>query len=223
MPSNRYPIIAREGWLFILAVALLGLFLLYKFIPSVAIPAWIALLGLIYLFRDPHRLIPSSPLAVVSPVEGRIESVSKVKDHWINRDAIRVRIRMGYTNTYSIRSPMEGKVIRNWASEPATLGSSNKIHRLAFLIQSDEGDEIVTAIYLGKLTSRLNCYAHPGERVGQGQRCGYFILGGVVEVYFPVNSKIRVKQGDRVQSGSSVLGQLVHQKSPISSTIPHPG
>lgn len=221
MPSNRYPIVAREGWLFILIVAFSGFFLLYKFAPTYSIPVWIILLGLIYLLRDPHRIIPSSPLAIVSPVAGTIESITNHKDHWIGREAIRIRIRMSYTSTYTIRSPMEGKVVRNWSSEPATLGSNNKIHRHALWIQSDEGDDILTAIYIGKMSSRLRCYAYPGERIGQGQRCGYFMLGGVVEVYLPVDSKIKVAEGEHVSSGSSVLGQLVHQRtsSPIETPL----
>lgn len=220
MPSNRYPIIAKEGWLFILIVVLLGLILLYIFYPAAAIPVWILLIPLVYFFRDPHRAIPASPTAIVSPVEGVVESIKTVHDHWLDRDAIRVRIRMGYSNTYSIRSPMEGNILNCWSSEPATLGSNDKIHRHSFWIQSDEGDDVLTVIYLGKLTSRLHSYIHPGERVGQGQRCGYFIFGGVVEVYFPVTSKIKVKQGDVVQSGSSVLARLVHQRA--SSTIENP-
>ncbi len=216
MPSNRYPIIAREGWLILLIVALLGVILVNQFIPAFSIPVWILLLGLIYLLRDPYRIIPSSPSAIVSPVEGIVESVASHKDHWIDREAIRVRIRMSYSSTYTIRSPMEGKVVRSWSSEPATLGNKEKIHRHALWIQSDEGDDIITAIYIGKLASRLSCYAYPGERVGQGQRCGYFMLGGVVEVYLPVDSKIKVTEGDKVLSGSSVLGQLVYKKTSVS-------
>ncbi len=223
MPSNRYPIIAKEGWLILLIVALLGLYLLYKFMPSYSMPVWLILLGLLYLLRDPKRIIPSSPLAVVSPVDGVVESVSRQKDHWIGREAIRIRIRMNVNNTYTIRSPIEGKVVRNWSSEPATLGSKDVIHRHALWIQSDEDDDILTVIYIGKMASRLRCYAYPGERIGQGQRCGYYFLGGVVEVYLPVDSKIKVAEGDQVLSGSSVLGQLVHQRTPLSGAIPHPG
>jgi len=217
MPSNRYPIIAKEGWLILLIVALLGLFLLNQFMPEYSIPVWIILLGLIYLLRDPHRIIPSSPSAIVSPVEGTVESVIHHKDQWIGREAIRVRIRMSYSSTYTIRSPMEGKVVRNWSSEPATLGSNNIIHRHALWIKSDEDDDVLTVIYIGKMASRLSCYAYPGERIGQGQRCGYYMLGGVVEVYLPSDSKIKVTEGDRVLSGSSVLGQLAHKKASAST------
>jgi len=218
MPSNRYPIIAKEGWLILLIVVLLGLFLLNQFVPAYSIPVWIILLGLIYLLRDPYRTVPSSPSAIVSPVEGTIESVNHHKDQWIGREAIRVRIRMNYSSTYTIRSPMEGKVVRNWSSEPATLGSNNIIHRHALWIQSDEGDDVLTVIYIGKMASRLSCYAYPGERIGQGQRCGYYMLGGTVEVYLPIDSKVRVAEGDRVLSGSSVLGLLVYKKASVPTS-----
>lgn len=216
MPSNRYPIIAREGWLMLLIVATIGVFLVLEFTPSFSIPVWIILLGLIYLFRDPYRIIPSSPLAVVSPVEGIVESVTEVKDHWLDRDAIRIRIRMGLGTSFSMRSPIEGKMVQSWSSEPASLGNSDRLHRHAFCIRSDEDDDIITAIYVGKIASRLRCYTHPGERVGQGQRCGYFFLGGVIEVYLPTDCRVGVKPGDSVLSGSSVLGH-VHHHAPITS------
>lgn len=223
MPSNRYPVIAKEGWLILLTVTLFGLYVLYQFMPSYSIPVWLFLLGLLYLLRDPQRVIPSSPLAIVSPVDGLIESITKHKDHWIDREAIRIRIRMGYNNTYTIRSPVEGKVVKNWSSLPAAFGSKDVIHQHALWIQSDEDDDILISIYIGKMVSRLRCYAYPGERIGQGQRCGYYFLGGVVEVYLPVDSKIKVVEGDRVLSGSSILGQLVHQEAPISAAIHNPG
>ncbi|GEM_PF-300805 len=222
MPSNSYTIIAREGWLILFIVALTGLFLLYEFMPLYSIPVWLLLLVLVYLLRDPERTIPSSPLAVVSPVDGYVDNISSVQDKWIGRDALRIRLRMGYEDTYSIRSPIEGKIVKTWSSEPARLGTSEKIHRHAIWIQSDEGDDVLIVLYVGKIASRLKFYAHAGERVGQGQRCGYFFLGGIAEVYLPENSRVRVKQGNRVMSGTSILGQLVHQKTHPISAIPNP-
>ena len=55
-------------------------------------------------------------------------------------------------------------------------------------------------------------YLHSGERVGQGQRCGYFYFGGVIDVFLPLESKVQVEVGQYVQSGSSVLAQLIHSE-----------
>ena len=55
-----------------------------------------------------------------------------------------------------------------------------------------------------------------GERIGQGQRCGYLPFGGVVDLFLPVESKVLVEVGQRVDSGSTVLAELIHSE-PLSS------
>jgi phosphatidylserine decarboxylase len=60
-------------------------------------------------------------------------------------------------------------------------------------------------------------YLHSGERVGQGQRCGYFYFGGVVDVFMPIQSKVQVEVGQYVEYGSTVLAQIIH--SEVASVI----
>ena len=54
------------------------------------------------------------------------------------------------------------------------------------------------------------------KRIGQGQRCGYLPFGGVVDLFLPVESKVLVEVGQRVDSGSTVLAELIHSE-PLSS------
>ena len=59
-------------------------------------------------------------------------------------------------------------------------------------------------------------YLNSGERVGQGQRCGYISFGGVVDLFLPMESKILVEVGQYVDSGSTVIAQLIHSEPPSS-------
>lgn len=212
MPSHRYPIVAREGWMVLLVLAVVALVVAYKLGALVSIPLWCLLALFMFLYRDPYRRVPSSPLAVVAPVGGVISEIQTVDDCWLGREGTRLRLQMDYHTSYSIRSPIEGKVTRTWCSEPEGMHTEDKLNkRQTFCITSDEDDQVVMSICVNKLGSRLRCYAHPGERVGQGQRCGYFFLGGVVEVILPATVRLAVKEGDRVLSGSSILGQLSSQ------------
>lgn len=222
MPSHRYPIVAKEGWGILLLICLIALYVVYATGMVYSIPVWLILLGFIYLYRDPYRVVPSSPLAVISPVGGVVESVNKIDDRWLGREGVSVRIRMDFHSSYSIRSPIEGKVSKTWCSEPDGMASEEKLHRQTFCLRSDEGDEVVLSIGVNKLGSRLKCYAHPGERIGQGQRCGYFFLGGVVDVILPSGTRIGVHEGDRVISGSSILGQLTHPKRETTQGLTRP-
>jgi phosphatidylserine decarboxylase len=214
MPSNRYPLIAREAWpiLFVL----LGLTVLVQFlIGPVAFIFSLAILSVaVYLFRDPNRVIPSQPLAIVSPVHGIVTLVEEAEEIRLHNKKLRVQITMRPYDIYSFRSPIEGKVMDQWCSSP----DENESRRhFDFYIRSDEGDIVVTAIRLRDVIRRFHMYLYSGERVGQGQRCGYFYFGSVVDVFIPLESKVQVEVGQYVQSGSTVLAQIIH--SEVASVI----
>ena len=208
MPSNSYPIIAREGWLFV-AVLVVLLAFEYYFRGNTAIVFTASLLVLsLYLLRDPGQTLPSSPLAISSPVFGTVISVDEVDDVWVSRRAQQISIKMSFLDIYSIRSPIEGKVVNQWTRRP---DSDNNGRLFAFRVRSDEGDEVVVVLKLNFLTAFFfRFYVHSGERLGHGQRCGYLYFGGNVEVLIPQNSKINIEPGQHVNSGSGVIAQLVH-------------
>lgn len=210
MPNNRYPIIAGETWPII--VVLFGCTIAALFVAGTLafVISLLILITALYLFRDPYRVIPSNPLAVVSPVHGVVMLIEEATEVRRQATAVRVQIMMRIGDIYSLRSPIEGKVIEQWCSEP----DRNEAHRhFDFYIQSDEGDDVVTAIRLKDIVRGFHVYLHSGERVGQGQRCGYLYFGGIIDVFIPVESRVHVEVGQYVQSGSTVLAQIIHSKA----------
>ena len=211
MPSNSYPIIAKEGWLFIVVLVLLLVAAYYYQTNAVIIVTASILVVTLYLLRDPEQSVPSSPLAIVSPVFGKIISVDEVEDPWVSRRAKQIRIKMSLLDIYSLRSPIEGKVVNQWTRRP---DGENNGRLFAYRVRSDEGDEIVVVIGLNFLTAFfLKFYVHSGERLGHGQRCGFLYFGGMIDVMVPENSKIRIQPGDHVKSGSGIIAQLVHSNA----------
>lgn len=225
MLAYRYPLIAREGWTWIAIVAMsaLGAHLLYG---AISIPLWLLVLVLLFLFRDPTRKVPATPLGIVSPVDGKVVAVDTVHDRYLDRQALLISIKMSFTSVYSAHSPMEGKVVQQWlgpstkadagvlrATEEAVDASTGgKAIRYAQWIQSDEEDDMVLVIESTSRSSRPKCYAQSGERIGQGQRCGFIRFGSRVDVLLPVGSRISVSVGDDVLAGSDIIATLVHAK-----------
>ena len=162
-------------------------------------------LTLCYLFRDPKCTIPSAPLAVVSPCSGEIMSLETVTDFWLDRPAVRCRIRMSFWDVHILRSPIEGKVLDQWYSDE----EQDVIKRYSYWIKTDESDDVILSLALdrGALVAKMTI--HCGERTGQGQSSGFLYFGGLVDVLIPENSRIEIKVGDRVKSGQSVLAQLI--------------
>ena len=210
MPSNRYPIIAQEAWPFL--VTLLGLAVLAEFFLGTVAFILILLLFFfaVYLLRDPDREIPSDPLAVVSPGYGVVTLIEEAIDVRLNRKAIRIQVTMRPFDVYSLRAPVEGKVMEHWCSKP---DKNESCRHVDFHLKTDEGDNVVTAVRLKDIIPKFHFYMHLGERVGQGQRCGYLYFGGLIDIFIPLESKVMVEEGQYVKSGSTVLAQLIHREA----------
>jgi phosphatidylserine decarboxylase len=213
MLTYRYPIIAREGWWLLALVAAIAGEITWRF-GYAGLIAWIPVIFLLFLFRDPARKVPAVPLGIVSPVDGRITAIEPVYDGYVARDAICIRIRMGFTDVYSVHSAVEGKVIKQWLRGPRLIGENK--HQVftsgksfAQWIQTDEADDVVMVIDAKSRISRPRCYVHSGERVGQGQRCGFIPFGIQVELLLPTNARIAANVGDVVSAGEKVLATFV--------------
>ena len=201
---NRYTVIAREGHAPLLAT-LVAAFLVWHF---VSLPASLLFWGLvalvIFLFRDPERDIPSIPLAVVSPADGKIESIDAVLDPYLDRQSIRVSVLMNVYGVFTTRSPVEGKVL-----EPPHRPTGEKTPHGVWL-KTNEDDDVVMVMNRGRLNSGPRCYIRYGERIGQGKRCGFVPMGSQIDLYLPEQSRLAVAVGDTVLGGSAVIANLVH-------------
>ena len=103
--------IAREGMAPLVAVILAGVLVLHFIGWLQSLVFWVLALLVLVLFRDPERDIPSQPMAVVSPADGKVTSISSVSDPYLLRESIRVTIQMPPYGVFTTRSPIEGKVL----------------------------------------------------------------------------------------------------------------
>lgn len=209
--SNKHPVIAREGWSY-LAIVLLILVVNLIFFQPLLFVLEVALLGLlIMIFRDPARQIPASPLGIVSPVDGKIVAVKSEQNAFNQETFTRITIKVAPLGVFAIRSPIEGKMVKQWYEE------SGGCHQYWNWVQTDEADDILWTSRINR-PSQTQCYVQPGERVGQGQRCGFLPFGYQIDVWVPKNSSVNIKEGSNVRAGESILAFIVRQQStaPIS-------
>ena len=187
-----------------------------------AVPVVLFTLFLLYILRDPNRKIPSAPLAVVSPVDGQVTTIEEFHDSYLDRPVKRVTIRINLLGTYGIRSPIEGKFLRQWVYQNNDKANHDNDGRrppalytgrhFVMVLQTDENDSVVMIVRLIPM-QRPHCYVHVGERIGQGQRCGWLMFGGDVDLMLPDTSRLSVKTGDRVRAGSDILASFMHNES----------
>ena len=73
-PNNTYPhpLLAREGWPFIIGTLVLAAGVTAVFGGWAALPLWLIAAFVVQFFRDPPRTIPMQHNAVLCPADGRI-------------------------------------------------------------------------------------------------------------------------------------------------------
>ncbi len=173
-------------------------------------PLWVLFVVLFMVFREPDRVVPALPLAIISPVDGQVVSVETSRDKWLDREAVVIGIRIHEPGISPLRSPTEGKVMDFWTnlgSEQAPTGSPTEY---TIWVQTDEADDVVFSV-VTRAFSRFKADVAPGERVGQGQRNGFIFFGKRVDVLMPANTCAQVSPGDSILAGSGVIATLVRE------------
>lgn len=207
MAVSRHPVIAKEGWSIILFLSFIIAVLQHYVSQYVAI-LWLLPCVVAWLYRDPHRVLPSDPLGLVSPVNGTVVIAEAHPDPFLGRDAFLFRISMSLSDIYSIRSVTEGKIIQQWLDPEDDDDDRSLAH--AIQIKTDEDDDIMIVLRPGRFFKKLSCDAVIGQRIGQGHRCGIIPFGASIDVYVPASSKIEVNIGDSVEAGTTRLASLKH-------------
>ena len=211
--SYPHPIIAREGWPFLVFALLVAAALTLLGVWLVAILAWAAVLFIAQFFRDPRRAAPEDPAAVLSPADGRIVAVERARDPYLERDALKISVFMNVFNVHSNRSPVDGLVRNKWYHagrffNAALDKASAENERCALHITSEAGDEITCVQIAGLIARRILCYVDRGDRLNRGQRYGFIRFGSRVDVYLPAGATPRVAIGDKVYATTTALATL---------------
>ena len=217
--------VAREGRTLLLFMAAAAALLQILIGLWVAIPAWVCVALLVFVFRELPRQVPASPLANLSPVDGRVTAVRKDRDPYLERDALVISAQQSLLGEFNVFSPIEGQVSDVWWPDRklAADNAPKQVEpRFAVWLQSDEGDDVVMAFGLRARWRYLRCSVQSGERVGQGQRCGFLGFGRSVEIYLPPSSRVEVERGQPLKAANVVIATLV-RSSNASESVGAPG
>ena len=207
MHGRRNPFVAREGIPFLIASIAAG-WLAYRYLDLVWLAAAVVLFVILFLvFRDPRRVIPSSPLGVVSPADGRVVSVDRIDDGAIQGEAHRIVIRISALGTYTARCPVEGKIM-DLATQAGDL--SVDLPTNALWVRTDEGEDVVLKFGGYRFGLPPKSFVRYGERLGQGARCAYLRLTRFAEIHLPIESRVQVKPGQRLIAGLDMVAKLPH-------------
>ncbi len=205
------------GGLLVLA-ALLGWF----YWPVAVVPLILALF-IISFFRDPPRRIPAEPGSVVSPADGQVFSIREVaQDEQLGGPAVVIDIFLSVLNVHLNRTPIacrilgisyrQGKFLNALRPEAAQENES-----LAVLVESTVAPFRVMRVrqITGAIARRIVCWVRPGDDLPKGGQFGMIKLGSRTELTIPREPglEIRVKEGEKVRAGSTVMACYTHHEA----------
>lgn len=212
---NRFyphPIIAREGWPFIIGGLVLSI-IVSLCAEWWSLPFWLFTVFALQFFRDPARNIPADPEAVLCPADGRIVVVEEATDPYRQCPALKISVFMNVFNVHSQRMPVDGKVtkveyFRGKYLNAAVDKASTENERNAVLATTRSGREITFVQVAGLVARRILCYVKAGEPVVRGERYGFIRFGSRVDVYLPLDARAEVAIGDKVRASETILARL---------------
>jgi phosphatidylserine decarboxylase len=206
-----HPILAKEGWPFIAGSFILAL--LASSSGFWSLPFWLIFVFCVQFFRDPPRLVAGGPKSVVAPADGRIVVVEETDDPYLKRRALKVSVFMNVFNVHSNRSPIESTVLQKWYNRGGFFNAaldkaSLENERCALHLKTKDGRDVTCVQIAGLVARRILNYVEAGVSLTAGQRYGFIRFGSRVDLYLPLDSKVKVVIGDKVSASSTILAEL---------------
>jgi phosphatidylserine decarboxylase len=199
----------KEGYYFGVPPLVLGgvSFFLHYYIAA----AFLVFLALFIFsfFRDPERVIPVEPGAVVSPGDGRVVVVTDEEN--AERAGKRISIFLAVWNVHVNRSPAAGTITKIEYRPGKFLAAmreraSVENEQNVFTLSTDTGEMVFKQI-AGLIARRVVSWKKQGDTVSRGERIGLVRFGSRVDLWLPKDAEILVKLGQNVKGGSSILAR----------------
>jgi phosphatidylserine decarboxylase len=201
----------RDGYIYglsLLAVAGVLMWATGTWVWSI-VPILLAVFFL-WFFRDPHRVVPKGAGLIVSPADGVVTETIRIDTPRGPRQ--RVSIFLNVFDVHVNRSPIAGEVTSVRYQKGKFLNAMNEEsaerNEQNIVTVQGEGMEIVFKQIAGLIARRIIFNHREGDRVERGQRVGLIKFGSRTDLILPAEAEIRVKTGERVKGGSSIIAEL---------------
>jgi phosphatidylserine decarboxylase len=204
----------RDGYIYGFSLLLVGGVLVWftgDWVWAVA-PVLLAAFFL-WFFRDPTRAIPSDPGLIVSPGDGKVTETVSISTADGPRQ--RVSIFLSVFNVHVNRSPIGGVLSRVRYQKGEYLNAMNpasadRNEQNAVTVKG-AGFEVTFKQIAGLLARRIVFNFAEGDTVERGQRVGLIKFGSRVDVIVPAEAVLKVRVGQMVKGGASVLAAMPAQ------------
>jgi phosphatidylserine decarboxylase len=182
---------------------------------GVGIAGTVVFLIFLQFFRSPKRKLVISSRSIVCPADGKVVAIEEVEEpeYFNGEKRIQVSVFMSPLNVHLNRYPISGRIAYSkyhpglflvaWHPKSSTENERNTV-----VIETEFGVSVLIRQIAGFVARRIVWYCHEDDDVKQGDELGFIKFGSRVDLFLPLDAKIKVELDEKVQGGISVLAEI---------------
>lgn len=211
--------LAPEGYPFIVAPAVAGVFAWLFGYPYLALALVLLMVACVVFFRDPERLSDAPEEAILAPADGRVLSVGSAPEFLAAQGLPQqVSIFMSPLNVHVNRAPVSGKVIearhQPGSKLPAYRDKASELNEHSFVLMECPRGRVAYKQIAGSVARRVVCDLTPGQEVVRGQRVGIIKFSSRVDLFLPAGVPIAVAAGEHTRAGTTIVATWPESRQP---------
>jgi phosphatidylserine decarboxylase len=174
----------------------------------------IILILILQFFRSPSVEIERNEKQILCPADGKVVVIEETEEtEYLNSKRKQISVFMSPINVHVNRMPVAGK-ISYFKYHPGKYlvawhpKSSTENERTTVVTKMSNGTEILFRQIAGAVARRIKWYVKEGQSLEQGEEFGFIKFGSRVDIFLPLDAKVKVKIGDITKGGKTVLAEL---------------
>ncbi|MEQ8910612.1 MAG: phosphatidylserine decarboxylase family protein [Vicingaceae bacterium] len=214
----------KEGGPSLILVVVFGLaisILAHVFAPNIPVIQYLAyaislflLIMILQFFRDPKKNLVVNENQIISPCDGKVVVIEEAEEtEYLNEKRKQISIFMSPLNVHNNRYPIGGK-LKYYKYHPGKYlvawhpKSSTDNERTTVVVEDAKNRTVLFRQIAGALARRIVFYGKEEEKVEQSSECGFIKFGSRVDLYLPLDCKIKANLNDKVIGGETVIAEF---------------
>ena len=172
------------------------------------------LILILQFFRNPKRHTHLNDSQVISPVDGKVVVIEEVfEKEYFKEKRLQVSVFMSPINVHVTRYPIGGNVVFSKYHPGKYLvawhpKASEENERTTVVVENHKYGKVLHRQIAGALAKRIVNYAKVDDKAIQGGESGFIKFGSRVDLFLPLDTKIKVALNQKVRGGESVIAEI---------------
>jgi len=166
-----------------------------------------------YFFRDPEANTPDGKNLVVAPGHGTVDVIDTTTEKdFMGGECQRVSIFLSVFDVHVQNAPVTGRVAYFKHTSGQYLNAMrtdcadfNENVLIGIDAIEPRGEKIGVRLIAGLIARRIVPWVAENDPVRRGERISLIQFGSRAHVYLPLGAKVKVKLGDKVTGGETIL------------------